>query len=100
MQLTEKQLKHFKSYNEILPAQKTGDGLFSSIGSLISAGTNFNKSNGDAIKTGTQALSNVSFVGKNMNDAVKLNKKINAELEQLKRIKTIQKLNKKPVLTN
>ena len=78
-----------------------GDGLFSGLSNLITPAVNFIKSNADVIKTGTQAISNVSTAGKNINDAINATKKINAEINQLKRIKENTKLkNKKPNILN
>ena len=91
--LSNKQIRNFKKYNNL----QEGDGLFSGLSSLITPAVNFIKSNADVIKTGTQAISNVSTAGKNINDAVNATKKINAEIDQLKRIKEYTKLkNKKP----
>ena len=79
LNMTEKQLRNFIKYNDQLPAtlpHKSGDGILSSLGSLITAGTSFIKSNADVIKTGTQAISNAASAGKNINDAVNATKKI------------------------
>ena len=91
--LSNKEMRNFKKYNDL----QEGDGLFSGLSNLITPAVNFIKSNADVIKTGTQVISNVSTAGKNINDAINANKKTNAEIEQLKRIKEYSRLkNKKP----
>ena len=85
--LSNKQMRNFKKYNDL-----QGDGLFSGLSNLITPAINFIKSNADVIKTGTQAISNVSTAGKNINDAINATKKTNAEIEQLKRIKEYTKI--------
>ena len=91
--LSNKQMRNFKKYNDL----QGGDGLFSGLSNLITPAVNFIKSNADVIKTGTQAISNVSTAGKNIKHAINATKKTNAEIEQLKRIKEYTKLkNKKP----
>ena len=94
-------MRNLKKYNDAESSSKNylqeGDGLFSGLSSLITPAVNFIKSNADVIKTGTQAISNVSTAGKNINDAINATKKINAEIDQLKRIKEYTKLkNKNP----
>ena len=85
--LSNKQIRNFEKYNDL----QEGDGLFSGLSNLITPAVNFIKSNADVIKTGTQAISNVSTAGKNINDAINATKKMNAEIEQLKRIKEYTK---------
>ena len=89
--LSNKQIRNLKKYNDAESSSKNylqeGDGLFSGSSNLITPAVNFFKSNADAIKTGTQAISNVSTAGKNINDAISATKKVNAEIDQLKRIK-------------
>ena len=95
--LSNKQIRNYKKYNNL----QEGDGIFSGLSSLITPAVNFIKSNADVIKTGTQAISNVSTAGKNINDAVNATKKINAEIDQLKRIKEYTKLKiKNQILLN
>ena len=69
--------------------------MFSSLSNLIIPAINFIKSNADVIKTRNQAISNVLTTGKNINDATNATKKVNAEIEQLKRIKEYTKLKNK-----
>ena len=91
--LSNKQMRNLKKYNDL----QEGDGLFSGLSNLITPAVNFIKSNADVIKTGTQAISNVSTAGKNINNAINATRKINAEIDQLKRIKEYTKLKtKKP----
>ena len=66
---------------------KNGEGIFSSIGSLITAGTNFVKTNSELIKTGTSAASNIASAGKNINDAINSTRKVNEEINQLRKLK-------------
>ena len=99
--LSNKQMRNFKKYNDAESSSKNhlqeGDGIFSGLSNLITPAVNFVISNADVIKTGTQAISNVSTAGKNINDAINATKKTNAEIEQLKKIKEYTKLkNKKP----
>ena len=94
--LSNKQMRNLKKYNDAESSSKNylqeGDGLFSGLSNLITPAVNFIKSNADVIKTGTQAISNVSTAGKNINDAINATKNINAEIDQLKRIKEYTKL--------
>ena len=80
--LSNKPMRNSKKYIDLQE-----DGLFSGLSNLITPEINFIKSNDDVIKTGTQAISNVSTAGKNINDAINATKKINAEIDQLKIIK-------------
>ena len=64
------QMRNFKKYNDL-----QGKGLFSGLSNLITPAVNFIISNSDVIKTGTQAISNVSTTGKNTNDAINATKK-------------------------
>ena len=92
-------LEILKKYNDAGSKNQLqeGDGIFSGLSNLITPAVNFIKSNADVIKTGTQAISNVSTAGKNISDAIIATKKISAEIDQLKRIKEYSKLkNKKP----
>ena len=92
--LSNKQMRNFKKYSHDRAGANNlqeGDGLFSGLSNLITPAINFIKSNADVIKTGTQAISNVSTAGKNINDAVNATKKINAEIKQLERIKKYTK---------
>ena len=81
--LSNKHIRNFKKYNDL----QEGGGFFLGLCNLIAPAVNFIKLNADVIKTGTQAISNVSTAGKNINDAINATKKTNAEIEQLKRIK-------------
>ena len=69
--LSNKLLRNFKKYNDL----QEGDGLFSGLSNLITPAINFIKSNADVIKTGTQAISNVSTAEKNINNAINATKK-------------------------
>jgi len=72
---------------------KQGDGIFSAIGSLIAPAVNLIKTNADVIKTGASAASSLANAGKSISDAVNLNKKTNAEIDQMKRALTFIKSN-------
>ena len=50
-----------------------GDGISSGLSNLITPAVNFIKSNADVIKTGTQAISNVSTAGKKYKRCYKCN---------------------------
>ena len=73
---------------------KQGDGIFSAIGSLIAPAVNLIKTNADVIKTGASAASSLANAGKSISDAVNLNKKTNAEIDQMKRALNFIKSNK------
>ena len=75
--LSNKQIRNLKKYNDASKNYlQEGDGIFSGLSNLITPVVNFIKSNADVIKTGTQAISNVSTAGKNINDAVNATKKL------------------------
>ena len=74
------QMRNLKKYNDL----QEGDGLFSGLSNLITPAVNFIESNADVITTGTQAISNVSTAGKNINNAINATKKLNAEIDQRK----------------
>ena len=64
-----------------------GEGLFSGLSNIVSSGIKFIKTNSDVIKTAASAGANVASAGKNIGDAVNSTRRINAEIDQLKKIK-------------
>ena len=49
---------------------KSGDGIFSGLGSLFTSGVNFATANKDLIQAGIQLTGSIIQVGKNINNAV------------------------------
>ena len=84
--ITMKKVRNFSKFRTNLPITE-GEGIFSGLTSLISTGAKFIKANSDVIKTATSAGANVASAGKNIADAVNSTRKVNAEIEQLKKIK-------------
>ena len=83
--------------NPILVAEqiKTGDGIFASLGSLISPALKLVSANKDLIKSGIQSAGSVIQAGKNINDAVNSTRKVDTEINYLKKLKNhIDLLNK------
>ena len=107
--ITMKKIRNFNKFHTNIPTITTanlpvveGEGLFSGLSSLISSGANFIKANSEVIKTAGSAGANVAGATKNIVDAVNSTKKLNAEIDQLKKIKeyreklTLQNRNNKP----
>ena len=89
-----KKVRNFNKFHLHTPTIATtdipfieGDGLFSGLSNLISAGANFIKTNSEVIKTVGSAGANTANAIKSINDAVNSTKKVNAEIDQLKRIR-------------
>ena len=92
--ITMKKIRNFNKFHTTIPTITTanlpvveGEGLFSGLSSLISSGANFIKANSEVIKTAGSAGANVAGATKNIVDAVNSTKKLNAEIDQLKKIK-------------
>ena len=92
--ITMKKIRNFNKFHTNIPTITTtnlpvveGEGLFSGLSSLISSGANFIKANSEVIKTVGSAGANVAGASKNIVNAVNSTKKLNAEIEQLKKIK-------------
>ena len=76
---------------------KSGDGIFSGLGSLFTSGVNFATANKDLIQAGIQSAGSIIQAGKNINDAVNSTRKVNAEVDALKKVrKHIEALKKEP----
>ena len=80
---------------------KSGDGIFSGLGSLFTSGVNFATANKDLIQAGIQSTGSIIQAGKNINDAVnsmrKVNAEVDAEVDALKKVKKhIEALKKEP----
>ena len=96
--VTMKKIRNFNKFHTNVPTITTtnlpvveGEGLFSGLSSLISSGANFIKTNSEVIKTVGSAGANVAGASKNIVNAVNSTKKLNAEIEQLKKIKEYRK---------
>ena len=75
---------------------KNGEGIFSGLGSLISSGVKIATANKDLIQAGVKTTGSVIQAGKNINDAINSTRKVNAEIDNLKKIKKqIELLNNK-----
>ena len=92
--ITMKKVRNFNKFHLNIPTIATtnipyveGEGLFSGLSNLISSGVNFVKTNSEVIKTVGSAGANTASAAKNITDAVNSTKKLNAEIDQLKRIK-------------
>ena len=92
--ITMKKVRNFNKFHLNTPTIATtnipyveGEGLFSGLSNLISSGVNFVKTNSEVIKTVGSAGANTASAVKNITDAVNSTKKLNAEIDQLKRIK-------------
>ena len=92
--ITMKKVRNFNKFYLNTPTIATtnvpyieGEGLFSGLSNLISSGVNFVKTNSEVIKTAGSAGANTVSAVKNITDAVNSTKKLNAEIDQLKRIK-------------
>ena len=92
--ITMKRIRNFNKFNTNIPTITTtnlpvveGEGLFSGLSSLLSSGVNLIKANSEVIKTVGSAGANVAGATKNIVDAVNSTKKVNAEIDQLKKIK-------------
>ena len=92
--ITMKKVRNFNKFHLNTPTIATtnipyveGEGLFSGLSNLISSGVNFVKTNSEVIKTASSAGANTASAAKNITDAVNSTKKLNAEINQLKRIK-------------
>ena len=92
--ITMKKVRNFNKFHLNTPTIATtnipyveGEGLFSGLSNLISSGVNFVKTNSEVIKTAGSAGANTASAVKNITDAVNSTKKLNAEIDQLKRIK-------------
>ena len=92
--ITMKKVRNFNKFHLNIPTIATtnipyveGEGLFSGLSNLISSGVNFVKTNSEVIKTVGSAGANTASAVKNITDAVNSTKKLNAEIDQLKRIK-------------
>ena len=94
--ITMKKVRNFNKFHLNTPTIATtnipyveGEGLFSGLSNLISSGVNFVKTNSEVIKTVGSAGANTASAAKYITDAVNSTKKLNAEIDQLKRIKEI-----------
>ena len=92
--ITMKKVRNFNKFHLNTPTIATtnipyveGEGLFSGLSNLISSGVNFVKTNSEVIKTASSAGANTASAAKSITDAVNSTKKLNAEIDQLKRIK-------------
>ena len=92
--VTLKRIRNFNKFHTNIPTIRTtnlpvveGEGLFSGLSSLLSSGVNLIKANSEVIKTVGSAGANVAGASKNIVDAVNSTKKVNAEIDQLKKIK-------------
>ena len=92
--ITMKKVRNFNKFHLNTPTIATtnipyveGEGLFSGLSNLISSGVNFVKTNSEVIKTVGSAGANTASAAKYITDAVNSTKKLNAEIDQLKRIK-------------
>ena len=92
--ITMKKVRNFNKFHINIPTIATtnipyveGEGLFSGLSNLISSGVNFVKTNSEVIKTVGSAGANTASAVKYITDAVNSTKKLNAEIDQLKRIK-------------
>ena len=78
---------------------KSGDGIFSALGSLFTSGVNFATANKDLIQAGIQSAGSIIQAGKNINDAVNSTKKVNAEVDALKKVrKHIEAIKNEPTM--
>ena len=76
---------------------KSGDGIFSGLGSMFTSGVNFATANKDLIQAGIQSAGSIIQAGKNINGAVNSMRKVNAEVDALKKVrKHIEALKKEP----
>ena len=76
---------------------KSGDRIFSGLGSLFTSGVNFATANKDLILAGIQSTGSIIQAGKNINDAVNSTRKVNAEIDALKKVrKHVEALKKEP----
>ena len=96
--VTKKKIRNFNRFHTNVPTITTtnlpvieGEGLFSGLSNLISSGANFLKTNSEVIKTVGSAGANAAGATKNIVDAVNSTKKLNAEIDQLKKIKEYRK---------
>ena len=92
--ITMKKVRNFNKFHLNTPTIATtnipyveGEGLFPGLSNLISSGVNFVKTNSEVIKTVGSAGANTASTVKYITDAVNSTKKLNAEIDQLKRIK-------------
>ena len=80
---------------------KTGEGIFSGLGSLITSGVNFATANKDLIQAGIQSTGSIIQAGKNINDAANSTRKANAEIDAFKKVrKHIEALSRESVVSN
>ena len=100
--ITMKKVRNFNKFHTNLPVVE-GEGLFSGLVSAISSGAKIIRANSDVIKTAASAGANVASAGKNIADAVNSTRRVNAEIEQLKKIKEYRRLmsarDKEPIIT-
>ena len=97
--ITMKKVRNFNKFHTNVPTITTtnlpvveGEGLFSGLSSAISSGVKLIKANSDVIKTAASAGANVASAGKNIADAVNSTRRVNAEIDQLKKIKEYRRL--------
>ena len=93
--------QHVKLYDSafVNPMIKSGDGIFSGLGSLFTSVVNFATANKDLTQAGIQLTGSIIQAGKNINDAVNSTRKVNAEVDALKKIrKHREALKKEPTM--